>query len=52
MRRMSRWTSTVNFDEIALATSGAVGSDLANMINEAALAAVKAGREAVSQKDC
>ena len=42
---------TVNFDEIALATSGAVGSDLANMINEAALAAVKAGREAVSQKD-
>ena len=42
---------TVNFDEIALATSGAVGSDLANMINEAALAAVKDGREAVSQKD-
>ena len=42
---------TVNFDEIALATSGAVGSDLANMINEAALAAVKAGREAVSLKD-
>ncbi len=42
---------TVNFEEIALATSGAVGSDLANMINEAALAAVKAGREAVSQKD-
>ena len=42
---------TVNFDEIALATSGAVGSDLANMINEAALAAVKAGRKAVSQKD-
>ena len=42
---------TVNLEEIALATSGAVGSDLANMINEAALAAVKAGREAVSQKD-
>ena len=42
---------TVDLDGIALATSGAVGSDLANMINEAALAAVKAGREAVSQKD-
>ena len=42
---------TVDFKEIALATSGAVGSDLANMINEAALAAVKAGRHAVSQKD-
>ena len=38
-------------EEIALATSGAVGSDLANMINEAALGAVKAGRKAVSQKD-
>ena len=34
---------TVDFEEIALATSGAVGSDLANMINEAALGAVKAG---------
>ena len=42
---------TVDFEEIALATSGAVGSDLANMINEAALGAVKAGRKAVSQKD-
>ncbi len=42
---------TVNFEEIALATSGAVGSDLANMINEAALGAVKAGRKAVCQKD-
>ena len=42
---------TVNLEEIALATSGAVGSDLANMINEAALGAVKAGRKAVSQKD-
>ena len=42
---------TVDLDGIALATSGAVGSDLANMINEAALAAVKDGREAVSQKD-
>ncbi|MCI6858136.1 MAG: ATP-dependent zinc metalloprotease FtsH [Eubacterium sp.] len=46
-----RMDETVDFDEIALATSGAVGSDLANMINEAALAAVKAGRQAVSQKD-
>ncbi len=42
---------TVDFDAIALATSGAVGSDLANMINEAAINAVKEGREWVSQKD-
>lgn len=42
---------TVDLDEIALATSGAVGSDLANMINEAAINAVKDGREFVSQKD-
>ena len=42
---------TVDFKEIALATSGAVGADLANMINEAALAAVKDGRECVSQAD-
>ena len=42
---------SVDFDEIALATSGAVGSDLANMINEAALGAVKAGRKVVTQKD-
>lgn len=42
---------TVDFDAIALATSGAVGSDLANMINEAAILAVKSGRVAVSQKD-
>ena len=42
---------TVDFEEIALATSGAVGSDLANMVNEAALGAVKAGRTAVSQAD-
>lgn len=42
---------TVDFDAIALATSGAVGSDLANMINEAAINAVKEGREFVSQKD-
>ena len=42
---------TVDFEEIALSTSGAVGSDLANMINEAAILAVKNGRKAVSQKD-
>ena len=42
---------TVDFNEIALATSGAVGSDLANMVNEAAINAVKNGREAVNQKD-
>ncbi|MBS7030114.1 ATP-dependent zinc metalloprotease FtsH [Eisenbergiella massiliensis] len=42
---------TVDFDAIALATSGAVGSDLANMINEAAINAVKQGRDYVCQKD-
>lgn len=42
---------SVDFEELALATSGAVGSDLANMVNEAALGAVKAGRKFVSQKD-
>ena len=42
---------TVDLEAIALATSGAVGSDLANMINEAAITAVKNGRQVVSQKD-
>ena len=42
---------TVDLEAIGLATSGAVGSDLANMINEAAIAAVKDGRNVVSQKD-
>ena len=42
---------TVDLDEIALATVGAVGADLANMINEGAILAVKRGREYVSQKD-
>ena len=42
---------TVDFDEIARATSGAVGSDLANIINESALLAVRKGRLAVSQSD-
>ena len=46
-----RMDETVDLDAIALATSGAVGSDLANIINEAALGAVKAGRTAVSQQD-
>ncbi len=42
---------TVDLNEIALATSGAVGSDLANMINEAAIMAARAGRRYVGQKD-
>lgn len=42
---------TVDLEEIALATSGAVGADLANMVNEAAIMAVKDGRAAVAQKD-
>ena len=42
---------SVDLDAIALATSGAVGADLANMINEAAINAVQHGREFVSQKD-
>ena len=42
---------TVDLDAIALATSGAVGSDLANMINESAIMAVQRGRQVVSQKD-
>ena len=42
---------SVDLDAIALATSGAVGSDLANMINEAAINAVKENREFVCQKD-
>ncbi len=42
---------TVDLEAIALATSGAVGSDLANMINEAAITAVKHGRSVVSQED-
>ena len=42
---------TVDLEAIALATSGAVGSDLANMINEAAINAVKNGRQYVNQTD-
>ncbi len=43
--------NTVDFEEIALSTSGAVGADLANMINEAAITAAKAKREKVCQQD-
>ena len=46
-----RMDESVNLEELALATSGAVGSDLANMINEAAINAVKHGRHAVCQAD-
>ncbi len=46
-----RLDETVDFEEIALATSGAVGADLANMMNEAAIKAVKHGRQAVAQSD-
>ena len=46
-----RLDETVDFEEIALSTSGAVGADLANMINEAAITAAKAKREKVSQQD-
>lgn len=42
---------SVDFNELALATSGAVGADLANMINEGAICAVQHGREYVCQKD-
>ena len=49
--REVKMDETVDLEAVALATSGAVGSDLANMINEAALAAVKAGRTAVCQQD-
>ena len=49
--RKVRLDDTVNFEDLALATSGAVGSELANMVNEAAILAVKHGRNAVSQQD-
>ena len=49
--RNVKMDETVDLEAIALATSGAVGSDLANMINEAAILAVKRGRNVVSQKD-
>ena len=46
-----RMDDSVDLEAIALATSGAVGSDLANMINESAITAVKRGSQVVSQKD-
>ena len=46
-----RMDETVDLDAMGLATSGAVGADLANMINEAAINAVKQGRKAISQAD-
>ena len=49
--RNVKMDDTVDLEAIALATSGAVGSDLANMINEAAILAVKKGRQYVSQAD-
>lgn len=49
--RNVKMDETVDFKELALATSGAVGADLANIINEAALTAVRKGRELVGQKD-
>jgi len=42
---------SIDLEEVALATAGAVGSDLANMINEGAINAVKEGREVMTQKD-
>ena len=46
-----KFDNTVDFEEIALSTSGAVGADLANMINEAAITAAKNKRDKVSQQD-
>ncbi|MEE0945091.1 MAG: ATP-dependent zinc metalloprotease FtsH [Clostridia bacterium] len=46
-----KMSSEIDLHEIALATSGAVGADLANMINEAALRAVRMGRNEVLQED-
>ena len=49
--RNIRLAEDVDLKKIAIATAGTVGADLANMMNEAAITAVKNGRKAVSQKD-
>ena len=49
--RNVKMDETVDLRELALATAGAVGADLANIINEAALTAVRSGRSMVSQAD-
>ena len=49
--RAVKMSKEINFTAIARATSGASGAELANIINEGALAAVKAGRELVEQQD-
>lgn len=49
--RNVRHEDNINFEQIGLATAGASGADLANMINEAALRAVREGRTEVTQRD-
>ena len=49
--RKIKLSEDVNLQKIAQATAGAVGADLANLVNEAALRAVRKGRKAVNQED-
>ena len=49
--RKIKLTEDVDLQKIAQATAGAVGADLANLVNEAALRAVRQGRKAVNQED-
>ena len=49
--RKIRLSEDVDLKKIAQATAGAVGADLANLVNEAALRAVRQGRQAVNQED-
>ena len=49
--RNIRLAEDVDLKKVALATAGAVGADLANLVNEAALRAVRLGRKAVNQQD-